>query len=313
MKARDQASRRRLPGGLRPGDYALFSDESCHTEGRFRSIAAVSLPATSVVELSKTLSSTINQTNSELKWSRVGRSGSQNVGRAIAGTDFVFSHLPLGLRVDVLTWDTEDTRHQVENRDDLANFDRMSYQLYRSVIRRRNQTARWHLRRDRMNSDGATIVDCLNSTGAWSNRYQIVLSELREQVSLRVASWQEVDSVEAPLVQVADLMAGMAAYSRTKATVMRTLIDENAGQGSLFSADDSGRSTPSARDRGRFRVVSHLYEQCKSRRLGVSFLPDGFLRTGNPNGPINFWHYEPQGSWDKAPVKMTDLSREAHR
>ena len=297
---------------LGPEDYALFSDESRHTEGRFRSIAAVSLPAGSVVALSNTLSEVLEcSLKGEFKWSKVGRRGKKNVQRAIAGVDFLLSHVPQGIRVRVLTWDTEDARHDVDHRDDVGNFARMSYHLYRSAMLWRGPGLRWHVRRDRLGSDGETIRDCLNSEGAWKDRAQLDLPNGLSPHIPQVDTWREVDSAATPFVQLADLMAGMAAYTRTKAQVVHAVLKESAAQGTLFPAAPSDGPEPTDRDRGRFRVIAHFYEQCRAGGLGVSLRTEGYLRTPSPEGPVNFWHYEPQGPWDTAPVKGLNHFSEA--
>ena len=85
-------------------DYASFTDESRHMEGRYRSIAAVSLPAELVVEMSEKLAGVIDsEKRRELKWGGVGdRRGKGDVDRAIAAVNFLLEHITLGVRADVL-------------------------------------------------------------------------------------------------------------------------------------------------------------------------------------------------------------------
>ena len=93
-------------------DYAVFSDESRHTEGRYRSLAAVSLPAGEVVALTELLRSELQLDRyGELKWRNVRRAWSRD--HAIAAVDVLLAHVASGVRADVLTWDTQDSRHDV--------------------------------------------------------------------------------------------------------------------------------------------------------------------------------------------------------
>ncbi|MDE0075420.1 MAG: hypothetical protein OXR82_12390 [Gammaproteobacteria bacterium] len=118
-----------------------------------------------------------------------------------------------------------------------------------------------------------------------------------------VRTFREVDSAATPFVQLADLFAGMATYTRMSWKVIRTLLAENENQQDLFPAVPPPESRPTSKDRGRFRVVSHFYRRAKVAKLGISLNAHGYLRTPNPLNPINFWHYEPQHPADKAPTK----------
>lgn len=292
-------------------EYVVFSDESRHTEGRFRSIAAVSLPYISKNQyraISAELGSTLEYLDKgELKWGNVGRSGSRNVKRAKRAIDFVLLNLSRGLRLDVLIWDTDDSRHSVDGRDDVANYSRMYFHLHSNLIERWGRKSYWHLRPDTLSTiDWNIIHECLNSRGTWRQHTEPVqgLFEDALQIAPHVLTFKEVDSAEAPFVQLADLFAGMAAYTRTKPQIIRALLAKEKGQQELFSDDVYiPADLPTKRDRGRFQVISHLNQRCKRASLGVSLGQHGYLLTPDPENPINFWHYQPQHPDDKAPTK----------
>ena len=283
-------------------DYAVFSDESRHTEGRYRSLAAVSVPAADVVALSARIRAALQlDRRGELKWRNVKRRFNRD--RAIAVVDVLLAHVDHGVRVDVLTWDTHDSRHAVRNRDDVANYERMFFHLHRVLMERRGAHSRWHIRPDeQVTIDWQTIRQCLTSTGTWRSGHDMstLSSEFRHAVPT-VLTFREVDSADTPLCQLADLMAGMAAYTRTNANIVRRQLAEPRNQGTLLGMSD--QETPSSTEESRFRVVSHLYWKCKGRRLGVSLRECGYLRTLDPAKPINYWHYEPQHQFDTAPIR----------
>ena len=286
-------------------DYAVFSDESRHTEGRYRSLAAVSLPAGEVGAVTELLQNAL-QTDSygEFKWRNVRRAG--NKDRAIAAVDVLLAHISSGVRVDVLTWDTQDSRHDVPDR---ANYERMFFHLHRVLMERRGAQTRWHLWPDEQVSiDWDTIAQCLNSRGTWrAGRNIATLSAEFRHFVPSVLTFRQVNSADTPLCQLADLLAGMASYTPTNADMVRRQIDELAEQGSLFEIND--QATPGKADRHRFRVISHLYWKCKAHKLGVSLRECGYLRTRDPAKPINFWHYEPQHQRDKAPTREASARR----
>src|SRR5207302_10095741 len=81
--------------------------------------------------------------------------------------------LPLDGRVDVVVWDTHDSRHDVRNRDDDRNFERMYFQLHKKLMLRRAPESVWHLRPDeRLGIDWNTLQECLLKVGAWRKYYE---------------------------------------------------------------------------------------------------------------------------------------------
>ncbi len=290
-------------------EYVAFSDESYHTHGIFRSIAAVSLPYSSpdqYIALSDELRCKLKcTTKGELKWKNVGSRGRNNIKRAKAIVDFVLSKLSLELRIDILIWDINDSRHSIEERDDVANYARMYFHLHRNLIRRRGKNTYWHLRPDTLSTiDWDTTQSCLKNDGTWqrsAHSEPVLFKEMRE-VAPYVKSFKQVNSAETPFVQLADLFAGMAAYTRSNSQVVKVLMKEEQGIQDLFANGPTCRVKNT--DRARFKVISHLHQHCRRRRLGVSLTEEGYLRTLDPQNPINFWHYEPQCSQDKAPTKF---------
>ena len=286
-------------------EYASFSDESRHSEGRYRSIAAVSLPAESVIPFSTRLSTLLGYgRRRELKWGRVGDPrGDGDEARAIAALDFLLEHLTQSVRADVLTWDTQDERHSVPNRDDIANYERMFYHLHHALIKRRGLDSVWHIRPDeQVTIDWTTIHQCLSSNGTWRRDLDpSTLSDDLRSLAPVVRTFLTVKSVNSSLCQLADLLAGIAAYTRTHSEVVKRLMRAAPGQHDLFGTPESGRAK--RRDLVRFRVIEHLNQQCKLRRLGVSLREHGYFRTHDPEQPLNFWHYIPQHGMDKAPTR----------
>ena len=290
-----------------PIEYVAFSDESRHTQGRFRSIATVSLPASLFVDLNDELSNALRCAEmGELKWRRVGQRGKKNVPRARAAIDFLLSHLSDGVRLDALVWDVDDARHAVRERDDVANYERMFFHLHRTSMGRRESASRWHVRPDRLSTiDWTTIHSCLDSRGTWRrDQAQRHLHNEFRWIAPRVATWKEADSASTPFVQLADLMAGMATYTRTQASIVTELLaEEPTDQMDLLPRKAPEYRAASRTDEGRIQVVSHLYRECKARSLGVSLRRNGYLRTYDGRKPVNFWHYEPQHLQDRAPTK----------
>lgn len=283
--------------------FAAFSDESRHSEGQYRSLAAVSLPADSVLDSTEMLRDVIAKHGvSELKWHKVKGAKARRCALAVLNC-FVQTLVPAGACADVLVWDITDSRHRIARRNDRKNFERMFFHLHKALMERRGPGADWHLRPDeRLDIDWDTIRSCLTSVGGWKTYFESPL--LGESISIArfaVKSFRQVASAETPLCQVADVFAGMAAYARLKQSTIRVWMEEQSGQTSLFEGPGSALAL-SGRDRERLPVIKSFYESCRGRALGVSLRTAGYLRTRDPHRPINFWHYTPQHESDKAPT-----------
>ena len=119
-------------------------------------------------------------------------------------------------------------------------------------MERRGAHTRWHIRPDeQVTIDWHTIRQCLTSTGTWRSGHDMstLSSEFRHAVPT-VLTFREVDSADTPLCQLADLMAGMAAYTRTNANIVRRQLAEPRDQGTLLGMSD--KETPSSAEESRF-------------------------------------------------------------
>ena len=135
----------------------------------------------------------------------------------------------------------------------------------------------------------------LNKTFASDNLEEILDWDTGQVIGqLTLHEICEVKSHQEPLIQAADLFAGLGVYSRRaykKFSLWRSEGMPTGTQDVISNADEE-----------RFEVLGHFYSQCKKHKLGVSLNQKGGLRTFNPAKPINFWWYEPQGGYDKAPT-----------
>jgi hypothetical protein len=286
----------------RPRYYAV-SDESQITAARYRSIAAVSVPVDSAARCNSSLGRILaGHDVAEFRWHELASAKRRFC--ALALVDYVFDVLlQADGRVDTLVWDTQNARHTIPNRDDTKNFERMYFHLHNAVMRRRGRESIWHLRPDeKLGIDWPTLYDCLSCSGAWRHyRDHPVLIEEFSIAHFEVKSLEQARSCDLPLCQLADLFAGMAAFTRTKPELVRTWLAQSSGQGSLLDEPSVVRLSNSEQE--RLAVISHFNARAKALRLGVSLRTAGYLRTPDPANPLNFWHYTPQHFKDRAPTR----------
>ena len=112
------------------------------------------------------------------------------------------------------------------------------------------------------------------------------------------------DSKEEPFIQLADLFAGLAAYSYLHYDYYDQWKHSNTRQMKLFETETCSQFKLSGADKERCRVLDYFNNNnCKRYKLGVSLKSNRGLKTPNPKNPINFWFYVPQHETDKAPLK----------
>jgi hypothetical protein len=287
-----------------PPRFYAISDESQITASRFRSIASVSLPTCEAARCNSALAAVLNGHGvREFKWHDLA--GATRRFCAIGLIDRFFDvGLRCGGRIDVLVWDTQDSRHGVPNRDDTKNFERMYFHLHKALMQRRPAEADWHLRPDeKLGIDWQTLQDCLGCVGDWRRYTQLpLLSQEFSVAQFHVRSLKQLHSCDLPLCQLADLFAGMAAYTRSKPELVQAWIRTTSGQHAIFEEPDVIRWSNA--DKNRLPVILHLKQRAVSLRLGVSLNTEGYLKTPDPSRPVNFWHYVPQSAADRAPTRQ---------
>ncbi|ACL26145.1 DUF3800 domain-containing protein [Chloroflexus aggregans] len=285
-----------------------FADESYWNTGRFRSLGMVTLPLDCLQAMESEVRQLLDESQvKEFKWKKLD--GAKERFAAEKLCRFAVDKACAGqFRVDVLVWDIEDSRHKIARRDDIANLGRMYYHLFRNVLRARwpndalwrlcpdEHTAQdWRTLQDYLkNKSTSTEVDCSLFTGG---QFRI-----RLQREFGIQEIQAVSSWAHPLLQLADLFAGLAVFSRDKFDDYQKWLQATSPQVRLFDEGNASDS-PSRSSLERFQVLKMFDCLCKQRKLGVSLETKRGLWTPKPENPINFWIYEPQHSEDKAPQK----------
>ena len=284
-------------------EYYVFSDESYISAERYRSIGAFSFPGNFIGEINEELVSILSDSDvAEFKWKRL--KDAQYRFCALKLSDFVFEHLhQKDIRIDVLIWDTQDSRHKIQGRDDTANFERMFFHLMKNIMTRREKDSEWYVYPDeRLDIDWTTIQECLVSTGKWKEVYESRLfGDSFSDRFFNIRDFKPVNSIKTPCCQVADFFAGMGVFSKNKYTKYKKWCEYQDPQGCLFEQPEEVICTKSEKE--RFKVLEEFVYKCKTTRQGISIKSKECLNTFLPDYPINFWSYMPQHPEDKAPTR----------
>jgi hypothetical protein len=289
--------------------HYAFSDEAYYRGSRFRSIALISLEQQNFDSIQAELTSLLAQSCiSEFKWSGLGGARERFAAIKLIDKTIILS-LDKLLRVDVLIWDIKDSRHDIKNRDDLANLQRMYYHLFDSTLRIRwPSESTWELFPDEQSIiDWSTMEDILQVSGRDFRLDKDIFSSNQFRYNLfsdyQILRIEELESHSSPLVQLADLFAGLGAYSHSSYEKFLEWKREESAQIPMGLFEKArNKISLSKRDRERCKIIDHLNNKCKKHKLSISLESIRGFFSYKPHMPINFWVYEPQHPQDKAPT-----------
>jgi len=288
--------------------HVAYADESYYTAERFRSIAVITIEHSNKELFSRSFGSLLQESSvAEFKWNKLRQARDR-----FAAIKLIDKCIELAiskqLRIDVLIWDTHDSRHQIESRDDIANLQRMYYHLFRDILLKRwPSNSTWDLFPDENSAlDWATVQDYLDTAGltveVTPNLFDRSPFCVRLSRDFQILNISEISSALEPICQIADLFAGIGAYSHTTYKKYSQWLSNKDGQLSLgLFSQEALRLTNSEKE--RFYIMKYLDDRCKSCKLRVSLRSAKGFKTFDPKYPINFWQYEPQHVEDKAPTK----------
>ena len=283
--------------------YSVFSDESYITAERYRSIAAFSFPNEYFEDIDSNLKQILKESDvKEFKWQKLKNAKYRFCAEKLL--HYILNHLfDKEIRIDVLIWDTHDSRHNIQRRDDISNFERMFFHLLKNVMTKRGKNTIWNIYPDeRHEIDWFTVNECLANVGKWREIFRDSLfGDAISKQFYQINTFKQISSTDEPCCQIADMFAGLAVFSKKSYFKYKGWCSNNDPQLCLFEPDEKPSFTN--KENERFKILNICVLKCKSKRLGVSINSKECLCTFNPNKPINFWHYVPQHSLDIAPIR----------
>lgn len=117
--------------------HIAFADESYYTDGQYRGLGLVSLRYGDYQSVTSKLKSILDESGiKEFKWNKLKSARERYAALKLIqyAVDLVHSGI---LRFDLLTWNTHDSRHAIERRDETSNLHRMYYHLSNNVFGKR--------------------------------------------------------------------------------------------------------------------------------------------------------------------------------
>lgn len=212
------------------------------------------------------------------------------------------------LSVDVIGWDCEDSRHKVKGRDDQANLGRMYFHVLKHVLRERSsQSACWLVHPDTQSLvDWRATAEYLEFK-KWQEVPSVGLFYEQDSDSIRRyferVNIEERHSATNPLIQIADIFAGMLGWSKPNYETYKEHCETTTHQTSLFVARFATTKAMSNGNMAKCKIIKRMIDLCRTNRLGVSIDTEQRLKSWSGSCPINFWWYVPQREYDIAPVR----------
>lgn len=259
-----------------------FSDESHTDQGCWTSIGMVTMENSSLAQMEKTLREQLQsiETKSEIKWTKTKKGWGSDAAKIIC--DFVVEKaVKRELRIDTIIVD----KKYMANTDRKESISKIYYSLFKNVLEYRwGKEQVWNLYPDENNSIWWKEIENFLERGSerWLKTFDGI--ELRKMFD--VHHIRPMDSQSSIFLQVADIFAGMAVFSRSH-------YDKyEAWHGPNQTLDNTKHHNSG--EASRFKLLRHFKSICKRRRLGVSLKTTRGLRTFDPCNRINFWMYEPK-------------------
>lgn len=284
----------------------IFSDESSSKSKRYNSVCALSIKSSVFDQLLNDLKEILDKYNiTEIKFSET----KTHKPKVECAREFILTAIKYAsdnkLRIDVIIWDMQDTRHSIQGRDDEENFKRMYFHLLRNVVER------WKIFQCNFYPDEKStfnyneITTYLNSTIYPRKEPFIIKLFKEERINFNFLEVIPQKSEQNPLIQLADLFAGFGCFSRENADAFKKwkLKRNNVNNYDLF--EDCNKVEENEREaiKNRFHIIELIKSECEKSGISISLDTNGYLKTFNPKEKINYWHYEPQGDYDKAPKR----------
>lgn len=252
-----------------------YADETQYNVGRYRGVAIVSGLAPLVQGLADEVRTILASSGaSECKWEKVRSAKTRFLAEKLLvwAMDAAIANR---LRVDALTWDAGDSAHARAGTPYLKKLHQMyGYALAQTLTHRWPTATMWTLYPDEQNA----------------LRWDTIAAELpRTACIVPSASHRE------PLIQVADLFAGLAVFSRAGYDTYEQWLCLPPAERRLSPEKSlaSQLRALSASDRQRCLLLDDFFTRCKQCLPGVSLRTNRGLRTYDPDRAITF-------RWDSA-------------
>lgn len=283
--------------------HYAFSDESYYTTNdEYGAIATLSTKADCKRKLEDEIKPLLDQIPNEYKWVKFTNENYYEVSKCIF--NILFEYAVCGnLRIDVIIWETNDPRYPRNSTNTVEKLSVLYYLRLRDMMSRRwGRKTHWAIFVDEQHQVEWKKLDEYLDWGSMNIYSRTIFGKdfdtnwLRENsLKYSAESVQQVKSDKEPLVQIADIFAGMAAYSHNKGDKLVEWLKIDAPQTSNNGARQLAfkflnKTNVSGRELWRNRFIKYVQDKCKSKNYQVSINNKKGLHTFKPASPFNFFY-----------------------
>lgn len=227
----------------------------------------------------------------EVKFVKITRYNSPKTQAARAFIKAAISYFAIykKIRIDTITRDNQPYGKK-------PDLEHMYYCLLSHIVRQWQNT-KWDFYPD-VNSkiNWSDIISFLNLARLQKKVKNPLLVELllRENPLFQFSKIEQLCSIKEPLIQLADLFAGLARFSNEQnVDCSEWIVNQENGWQSKMNMGVNKESNPIPQtNRCRYQIISELYSLCSKHRLYVSIKTKKHLWTRKHNSPVNFWDYD---------------------
>ncbi len=284
--------------------FQIYSDETGH--GRYQSIGCLSGEVPALGSLREKLKQKLEEIGTgSIEFKKInGHSAHEKAAIKFLCTGVEYA-LMKRIRIDILTWYLKDSRHNIRQLDEQKNYELMYYKILKWVQQCWSvKTLSWQFYPDQNSAiNWQELIKCIENTDLNRKRkYSEELFLIARSLQIpSITDYSESDSKAEPLIQLIDLFTGFTAFSCDKGNdyfVWQASTDKSP---TLFANPTAGEIEFTNGEMSKYRCLSAFISKCKMHKMGVSINTKKYLWTPDPKRWINYWMYEPQGEYDKAP------------
>lgn len=286
-------------------NHSIFSDESgWEKDSRFGCVAKISGTDKHTKELNNFLHEILNtHKRREIKFKSVKGYDAKIVAFEFYKKAFEFLN-ESKIKIHVLVWDKHDTRHDVKGRSDIENLKRMYFHNLKVMKNHWGIDTNWSFYPDEftaINWENDVVRYLVDMTLVQKDNSQFDFFDEFKSIQIKYNHVKELESDKFPIIQLADLFAGIVRESRLQSEKFMIWYNSkiNKNQFSLFESEE--KVCISKNLKYKFELMYEFKKLAEDNKMGISLKSEKYFKTFNNNKNIFIWHYKPQGEYDKAP------------
>lgn len=294
--------------------YHIYSDESKYNTGRYRSIATIEIEETELSTISDNIKEILRKNDiKEFAWKKTCGDG-KYTKCALDLINFLLDEAITKniIRIQVIIWDIYDSRHTIKGRDDKKNFQIMYFRILSHTIDIRENCDTFSLYPDEKDDTCWSEIENHLSKNKFfvveGKNFNPETDNLADNFIIKdkIEKCSPSNSCQTPLIQCADLLAGLATFSyENYEKYNKWRIDEATSF--LLPNLKKELDKYSKSEKTRFTILQKLLTNILIARKIRLDSKKGLSTFKNPQ--FNFWLYSPQGDYDKAPLKSSSTSQ----